>query len=502
MLKSIIFICIVIQCLINCTLVLCNEDNIIYSERDINDYSDFESKRNDEFNESMDKDKHEDDLYQVEDFIDPHSFFYDRASKKVIEDRVIFPKKTDKISDQEEECKKSIEDCERFKIYYVRLIRMLLMNLNLKMGTDDDLVEGHLFIKGTKMQIEKLQKVEIGDYSLKEIDLIFSEILLEPSLVDIVLNTINFNWIIQSVLKFVYSYNEMIIIASCVLAVIILCTKISYRRAIFFILVIGFTVSYTMTYLNLLREAEAEFFATQVKYTDMPVACKPNEMTFWERFRHSVLPSGNDECEKYYKARMSNPNYQVTPFIVLSRCLFSIIVQPGSLLGEALSNFINSSTAELPFILKYPMQVFLFSFLPILTVIGIILLRAKSIEFGPLRGLSCSFSAPRTNALPQDDTQKRQTIQLIREIIAELPTNIPKAITSNNDLPNVLQGKENDSPVDNSTEKSSQLMSDKSSKELNSAGGDTDLFSKESEKKTCKCGKNSEINKEIGGGDA
>ncbi|XP_043494478.1 uncharacterized protein LOC122519211 isoform X2 [Polistes fuscatus] len=453
----------------------------------------------------MDQDTHEDDLNQVEDFIDPHSFFYDRHNKKVIiEDTVISPKKSDKISNQEEALKKSIEDYQRLKVYYMRLIKMLLINSNLKMGMDDDLVEGHLFIKGTKMQIEKLRKVEIGDYSLKEIDLILSAILLEPSLFDIVYDTINFNWFIQSVFKFVNSYTEVIIIASGTLATILLCRTLSYQRLIFFTLVIGFSVSYFMTYLKLLTEAEFKSAAAQVKYIEMPAACRPLEMGFLDRIQSHFF-GGDKECEKYYEAKMSKPNLEVTPAIVLSNLFCTVLTHPVAFIGKAMSNFINSATGELSFFLRIPIQILLYILLPILTVIGIIFLRMQSFQFGFFRGLNCSFSAPRTNALPQDDVQKRQTIELIREVFAELPANILPRITANNDLPNASQVKENDSPADNAIEKPCKSMPDKSLNELNSAGGDADLnnlFSEESEKKTCKCGKSFEINEEIGGGDA
>lgn len=504
MLKSIIFICIIIQCLINSSLVLCNEDNIIHSERNINNDSESGSEKNDEFNESMDEDIYEDDLNRVEDFIDPHSFFYDRHNKKVIENTVISPKKSDKISNQEETLKKSIEDCQRLKIYYMRLIKMLLTNSNLKMGTDDDLVEGYIFIKGTKMQIEKLMKAEIGDYSLKEIDLILSEILLEPSLVDIVFDTINFHSIIQSVLKFVNSYIEVIIIASGTLATIILCRIMPYHRMIFFILVIGFSVSYFMTYLELLTEAEIKFAATQAEYSEMPATCRPSKISMFEQIK-LYWNSNNDECKKYYEAKMFKPNLQITPVLVFSHFFFTVLLHPASFLGEAMSKFVNSATDELPWFLQYFMKVLLFMLLPLLTVIGIIFLRVNSIQFGFLRGLSCSFSAPRTDALPQDDVKKRQTIELIREVIAELPASILPRNAANNELPNDLQVKENDNPANNATEKPGKSMPDKSLNELNSAGGDADLnnlFSKESEKKTCKCGESFEINKEIGGGDA
>ncbi|KAI4498498.1 hypothetical protein M0802_006433 [Mischocyttarus mexicanus] len=508
MLKSTTIIYIIIQCLINCSLVLCNEDNIIYSEGDTNNDSDFESKQNDEFHETMDEEKHKDDLNRIEDLIDPHSLFYDRSSKQVIEDVKLLPIKSNKIFNTEEKelkslkgCNEECEDCKMLKVYYVRLIKMLLTNSNLKM--DDDLVEGHLLLKGTKMQIEKLKKVNTRDYSLKEIDLILNKIILEPSYVDIAFNTINFNRIIQPVCQFINNYIEVIIIAVGALAALILCKTMPYNRMIFFFIVIGISVSYFMTYLELVTEAKIKSTAAQFKYIEMPIECKPHEMNLWDKMKAYFFADG-DECEKYYKAKMSTQDLSVTPILVLSKLFFTVLFHPVTLFGETISKFVTSSTDNLPFSTRYIVQVILYLFLPVFMIIVVIVYKGGSMRLG-LGSLNCGFSTSERNSLPSDEAQKRQTIELIREVFSELPANIPLGITANNNLPNTLEIKENDSPTDNVNEKPCKLMPDKSLKELNPEGGDADinnLFSEESEKKTCECVKSVKNNTEIGAGDA
>lgn len=71
---------------------------------------------------------------------------------------------------------------------------------------NDDYVEGQLFIKGTVTQIEKLKKIETGNYSIKEIDVILSKILLEPSFFSNVSDVVDLYWIVQSVFEFINYY--------------------------------------------------------------------------------------------------------------------------------------------------------------------------------------------------------------------------------------------------------------------------------------------------------
>lgn len=69
--------------------------------------------------------------------------------------------------------------------------------------TDDETVEGLLFIRGTTTQIETLRKIETENYSIKEIDIILGKILSEPSFSSRVSNMFDSNWDIQSALKFI-----------------------------------------------------------------------------------------------------------------------------------------------------------------------------------------------------------------------------------------------------------------------------------------------------------
>ncbi|XP_043671220.1 uncharacterized protein LOC122630612 [Vespula pensylvanica] len=499
MLKSFIFICIIIQCLISSSLVFCNNDDTSHSERDK-----IEQLSNDMNSDSTNYNDFDENIYdvkQTEDFIDPHSLYYDRFNKKVIED----VKSNSKEYNQVELLKGNNEDYETLKVYYKRLIMMLLLNANLKMN--DDFVEGQLFIKGTVMQIETLKKVETGNYSIKEIDVILSKILLEPSFFSNISNVVDLYWIVQSAFELINYYAYVIIIVCSVLAIVILLRKLSLFWTLFSIIIMVIIVSFYMTWWHLVTEAEIKLAAAQVKYIEMPVACHPYKMSMWDKMKAYFFD--DKECEKYYEARMINPKLQVTPALVISHLVFTVATYPIPIIGEVISKFTSSVTAHLPSFLRYPVQVCFSLLLPLLFLGVIFIYKGGSVSFGlPL--FNFSLMSSRQTSLPLDNAQKRQTIELIREIFAEVPVNnlLKNTETINLALPsNIFEKQENNSPTNNAIEESYKLISNKSEKELDHAGGDSDknnLFSKENKEESGECVKKFKIDSEkyIGGGDA
>ncbi|KAL2742470.1 chloride channel CLIC-like protein 1 isoform X3 [Vespula maculifrons] len=498
MLKSFIFICIIIQCLISSSLVFCNNDDTSHSERD-----EIEHLSNDMNSDPTNYDDFDKNIYdgkQTEDFIDPHSLYYDRFNKKVIED----VKSNSKEYNQVELLKGNNED-ETVKVYYKRLVMMLLLNANLKVN--DDYVEGQLFIKGTVTQIEKLKKIETGNYSIKEIDVILSKILLEPSLFSNVSDVVDLYWIVQSVFEFINYYAYVIIIVCSVLAIVILLRKLSLFWTLFSISIMVIIVSFYMTWWHLITEAEIKLAAAQVKYIEMPVACQPYKMSLWDKMKTYFFD--DKECEKYYEARMINPKMQVTPALVISHLVFTVAMYPIPIIGEVISKFTNNVTAHLPSFIRYPVQVWCGLLLPLLFLGVIFIYKGGSVRFGlPLFNFSLLSSSETSS--PLDNAQKRQTIELIREIFAEVPVNnlLKNAETINAVLPsNIFEKQENNSPTNNAIEESYKLISNESEKELDHAGGDSDknnLFSKENKEKCGECVKRFKIDSEkyIGGGDA
>nr|XP_050852872.1 uncharacterized protein LOC127065059 isoform X1 [Vespula vulgaris] len=499
MLKSFIFICIIIQCLISSSLVFCNNDDTSHSERDGIEH--LSNDMNSDLTNYNDFDKNIYDGKQTEDFIDPHSLYYDRFNKKVIED----VESNSKEYNQVELLKGNNKDYETVKVYYKRLVMMLLLNANLKVN--DDYVEGQLFIKGTVTQIEKLKKIETGNYSIKEIDVILSKILLEPSFFSNVSDVVDLYWIVQSVFEFINYYAFVIIIVCSVLAIVILLRKLSLFRILFSISIMVIIVSFYMTWWHLITEAEIKLAAAQVKYIEMPVACQPYKMSLWDKMKAYFFD--DKECEKYYEARMINPKMQVTPALVVSHLVSTVALYPIPIIGDVISKFANNVTAHLPFFIRYPVQLWFCLLLPLLFLGVIFIYKGGSVRFGlPLFNFSLLSSSETSS--PLDNAQKRQTIELIREIFAEVPVNnlLKNTETINAVLPsNISEKQENNSPTNNAIEESYKLISNESEKELDHAGGDSDknnLFSKENKEKCGECVKRFKIDSEkyIGGGDA
>ncbi|XP_035726306.1 uncharacterized protein LOC118443428 isoform X2 [Vespa mandarinia] len=504
MLKLIFFICIIIQCLISSSLVFCNHNNTSHPES-----NQIENLNNDiNLDSTNNNDPDGNDLKQTEDYIDPHSFYYDRHKKQIIKDTKIFSRKQDTKSNQVELLKESNENCEAVKVYYKRLIMKLLLIAKLKMDDDDDdTVKGQLFVKGTRAQIETLRKVETDNYSMKEIDVILSKILLEPSFFDNVSDMFDLYWVNQSALKFITDYYAYVIIIACsILGIVILFRNMPYFSPLFIIIIAIITFSFFQTWWHLITEAEIKLAASQMKYIDMPRSCQPSKMSIWEKI-HSYLIE-DKECEKYYEARMINPKVQVTPAMAFSHMVTTVLTHPIPIIGTTMSQFINNVTDHLPVFIKYVVQIFLFILLPVFLLIAIFIYRGGSIRFGlPFNSSLLSFEQ---TSLPPNNAQKRQTIELIREIFAEVPPNILLKNTKSVDAvlsSDTFEEQKNNSPTNNAVEESSKLRLIEFVKELNHASGDSNknnLFSEETEGKSEKCLKEPKIDTEkyIGGGDA
>ncbi|XP_046818674.1 chloride channel CLIC-like protein 1 isoform X2 [Vespa crabro] len=447
---------------------------------------------------------------QTEDYIDPHSFYYDRRKKQIIKDTKIFSREQNTKSNQVELLKESNENCEAVKIYYKRLIMKLLLISKLKNDDDndddDDTLKGQLFVKGTRAQIETLRKIETDNYSLKEIDIILSKILLEPSFYNNVSDMFDLYWISQSALKFIRNYYAYTIMVACsILGIVILFKHMPYFSPLFIIIVVIITVSFFQTWWQLITEAEIKLAASQMKYIEMPISCRPSKMNLWEKI-NSYLFNAID-CEKYYEARMSNPMLQVTPAMAFSHMVTTFLTHPISIIGTTMSQFISNATDHLPIFIKYMVQVLLYILLPVFLLVAIFICRGGSVRFG-LPFISSLLSFEQTS-LPPNSAQKRQTIELIREIFAEVPPNIllkntesVKAVLSSD----TFEEQKNNSPTDNAVEESSKLRSIEFVKKLDHASGDSNknnLFSEETEEESEKCLKEPKIDTEkyIGGGD-
>lgn len=118
-----------------------------------------------------------------------------------------------------------------------------------------------------------------------------------------------------------------------------------------------------------LKEAEVKSIAAQMKFSEIPISCQPNKMNLWNKFvsffgkyyhiiffyceinkyyriKYSFFFLDNDDCEKYYETKMTNPKLKITPALALSHFLSTIILHPISNLGSTISIFINNATGN------------------------------------------------------------------------------------------------------------------------------------------------------------
>lgn len=462
MFKFNISVCIIVQIVINHLLIFCSAD-----VNNVRDVVITDSSNDNNFDERI----YEDDQEEIENLVDPHSLYYDKIYKKVIKNVKVNRPELDVLIPSREASvlKNNGNNCNMLKVYYKRLILMLLKNANLK--DENGVLNGQLFITATSEQIETLKKLDIEDSSIKDIDSILSQIILKSSYYNLLFDMPNLFEVTQSLAKFFNDNVELIICISCVLFMVILSSNMTLFRAIFVIFLALFAISYYITWCQLLKEAEIKLAVSHVRHMEMPPQCQPHNMHLWDRIKSYF--SNADECKIYFESRMNNPKLQVTPVLVLSHLVTTVIMHPFGQFGEAISKFINNSTAHLNW-LKLPVQILMYLFLPCFFVIIVFYLRGGSFNFG-LGLFRFSFCTERPTAI--SDT--RRTIELIREVFAEIPlNNIPSIAATNKSVPlsindNTKEQDEDKVSADDSVEKKFiESIPNDSQKKSDPASGD------------------------------
>ncbi|XP_012063628.1 PREDICTED: uncharacterized protein LOC105626947 [Atta cephalotes] len=263
-------------------------------------------------------------------------------------------------------------------IFYKRLIAILLSKL--KMQKIDDRLVGALTIEVFSSELEYLQKFVNGQGSIREVDRIlinaitgseysacdymaeafyyFNLLLSKTSenLIYYISPTENLMYYI-SLIK--YHWDITIIFFTVIASFMILRRqKLSRGLIIFLIIDVIFVISFVINWWRLIQEAEIKLMAAQAKYREMPIACQPHKMNFLDRMTEWLLPTNN--CEKYYETIMTNPRLQVTPALVLTHLLTTVIFQPLTYFGLIISEFIDNATSKLNFLYKFPIIIALF----------------------------------------------------------------------------------------------------------------------------------------------
>ncbi|KAG5346699.1 CLCC1 protein, partial [Acromyrmex charruanus] len=262
-------------------------------------------------------------------------------------------------------------------IFYKRLIAILLSKL--KMQKIDDRLVGTLTIEVFSSELEYLQKFVNGQGSIREVDRILINAITgsEYSACDYMAEaSYYFNLLLSKTENLIYYISPMedlmyymslikdrwditiiffIVIASFM---ILRRQKLSRGLLIFLVIDVIFVISFVINWWRLVQEAEIKLMAAQAKFREMPIACQPHKMNFWDKMFEWLSPTNN--CEKYYETIMTNPRLQVTPAFVLTHLLTTVIFQPLTYLGLVISEFIDNATGKLNFLYKFPIVLALF----------------------------------------------------------------------------------------------------------------------------------------------
>lgn len=360
--------------------------------------------------------------------INPHSFYYDRTTKKLIHDNTIEeePEVVTDIVDTGTQLAQitSADNQSAYEnIFYKRLVNLLLSNIHIQ-TKEGELITGILSIQASQTQIRILENFHETESSLREIDAILSEVIQKPkfdhvaevrNLLGSIYETANTMFEVVSI------HREMALIVLAVTACLLMLKTVKWRAglSIFFIIQVIFVVSYFMTWWQLIQEAEIELTAKQMQFTQLPLACQPDKMNLWQKFTTLFTP---DDCKKYYEAMMTNPKLQVTPVAALSHLVSNMIVHPVSNLGLAVSAFIENATGELPSIYAWIVKILLFVCVGIVIMILPFCLGGASfsIGLGPLFKFAIDCSKKRGTVNPSIAMDQRQPV----EIILKLPEGI------------------------------------------------------------------------------
>ncbi|XP_076278557.1 uncharacterized protein LOC143208234 isoform X2 [Lasioglossum baleicum] len=338
---------------------------------------------------SGDDENYFENLSDPDDTVDPHSFFYDKHSKKMVEEAGNGMKSEDSTMEsnqikKERKYEKQIDNCESHEtIFYKRLINLLLLNMNIK-EEDDILLVGTLEFEMSHAQMKILQNIQTQKVSLREVDEILSTTIKKPH--HNMFGVMEFfNTLCQTFLMTVRTIqnNPDAAILVCVMVIFgLMLRMIKQGRGfpIFIIIQVIFVLSFLMTWWQLLQEAEIKSMAEQMKFSNIPISCQPDKMSMWDKFVSFL--NFNDDCEKYHQAMMSNPKLKVTPAHALSHLLTTVVLSPIIHMGTVVSGFINNATDGLPWTYGWTVRLILYFSVAIVIILLPICVSGASINLG------------------------------------------------------------------------------------------------------------------------
>lgn len=340
-----------------------------------------------------------------------YSFFY--KSEKDSEKPTAQAKMNDQFAIQSYNYKE-LNGQSQEAIFYKRLITIMLSNLAIQ--RIDDKVIGILNIEASSSQFEYLQNFVNGQGSIREVDRILDNVIKQPDytmyhyMADMSRYLLSEH--LMNYLLIMKEHWDITIISLIVISSFMILRKQRWSRGLIIFLLIDviFTISFFITWWQLIQEAEIKLMAAQAQFVEMPIACQPHKMSLWDKMVASF--SSTNDCEKYYESIMTNPRLQVTPAYALTYFLSTVILQPVSYCGLVISEFIDNATSKLNFVYKIPIMIILYSAICLLIILVPFFLFGGSINFGIGPFLNFGIKA-KTNSI-----EKQERIERIYEDIS------------------------------------------------------------------------------------
>ncbi|XP_016845654.1 uncharacterized protein LOC100679587 [Nasonia vitripennis] len=361
---------------------------------------------------------------QDSEYVDPSSLYYDRQSQTV---------KAPKMhhlshghSHENEIVVRSTDDhyrhCEdrSYQVFARRIINILISKANLKI--ENGMAIGQLDIEATVEELELLRSFGEGYCSIRKVDAIIANAIRAPqiSLFD---EAMNFTDKIA-----IYFYQHRIIFASILLIIFvtIIALKVRWTRLRIMVLLfdIIITISFMLTWWELLQEAEIKLAAQQRVYSAIPDECRQNEIGFlnsvWLFFGF-----GKGDCLKHLEAVMTDPNLKVMPLHAFSVMATKFFFHPLAMAGHYLSDFIENITRPLPFPVNHIAKLLLVLFMPCIlaTLLFVSIGGSMGIRLGPFLHL---YLHGRQSATPPESlaNSDRQAIEILRSEIREVSSTL------------------------------------------------------------------------------
>ncbi|XP_048516406.1 uncharacterized protein LOC105692850 isoform X2 [Athalia rosae] len=315
--------------------------------------------------------------------LDPFSFDYDRANKKMTNRQKTKSIRNNNVCTSGPQCSRDIpsesvqlqslrSDIEPEGPFIKRLINLLLSNAKLK--EDGDVMSGSVILSGTRAQIQKLREYGDGKVTIRQVDAIFSEILTPGTAAFTEALTL-----IGHICLTIHQYKG-ILMALCITIVTLMWIRYvnwSTGKVIVVFLAAVLLASFLMIWSQLIKDRELELLTMARKFEKPPVQCNPEKMYFWDILLTYL--KNKDECLEYYKAIESNAFLEVTPLDALVEVFDRLILHPASRCGTVFGGFVENATKNLWFPMNWIVTIVLYIMIP-----AIVLMLALSATGGQL----------------------------------------------------------------------------------------------------------------------